>query len=276
MPAGKHFSCRSIIGSALVECRALRIEELNLMPRTKSIRPRRRTRGEGSVYSKVRTWTSGGKSRRKTIWVAASRVGERGKRRRLYFYGNTANEARAKRDRFLVDNGSRVPEPKLDECQTVAEYAATFLEHALHKSKATTHRSYSQTLKRHILPRLGAMRLSSLSTSDVRGFYNALRVSASMKHRIHGVLRAMLNLAKEEELIDSSPLDRIRKTAPRYKAARVKPPTRQQIGTLLKIARAHRLEALFVLAALHGLRQGELFALRWSDVDEADRSLSIS
>ncbi len=40
-----------------------------------------------------------------------------------------------------------------------------------------------------------------------------------------------------------------------------------QARTLLEAARGDRLEALYVLAVHTGMRQGELLALRWEDVD---------
>ena len=42
-----------------------------------------------------------------------------------------------------------------------------------------------------------------------------------------------------------------------------------QAGALLDAAAGHRLEALFVFAVTSGMRQGELFGLRWQDVDAA-------
>jgi integrase len=40
-----------------------------------------------------------------------------------------------------------------------------------------------------------------------------------------------------------------------------------EVRKLLEAAKGHRLEALFVLAALTGLRQSEVFGLQWQDVD---------
>jgi integrase len=64
---------------------------------------------------------------------------------------------------------------------------------------------------------------------------------------------------------------------PRNAAASVKPPRprreeirpldREQVRALFAAASDHRLEALYVLAVTAGLRQGELLALRWDDVD---------
>ncbi len=101
------------------------------------------------------------------------------------------------------------------------------------------------------------------------------KVSASMLARVHIVLRALLNLAVEERVIIASPLISIRKAAPRHKRPHVEALTAHQAKALLRSAKDHRLEALFVLALTTGMRQGELFALRWSDVDLSRRALSV-
>ena len=49
-----------------------------------------------------------------------------------------------------------------------------------------------------------------------------------------------------------------------------------QVRKLLRAARGERFEALYVLAVYTGLRQGELLALRWSDVDLASGKLRVS
>jgi integrase len=49
-----------------------------------------------------------------------------------------------------------------------------------------------------------------------------------------------------------------------------------QARTFLEAAREDRLEALYVVALHCGLRQGELFGLRWSDVDLEERILRVN
>jgi integrase len=53
------------------------------------------------------------------------------------------------------------------------------------------------------------------------------------------------------------------------------PLTPEQARNLLKEVRGDRLEALYTLAITTGLRQGELFGLRWQDVDLDSGTLSV-
>jgi integrase len=252
------------------------------VPRAKTSSPRRRIRGEGSLYEKTRTWkTSDGKTHTKQMWVAAISEGyvtERGRprRRRRFFYGKTAEAAMTARNRYLNEAGKDLP-PEQHDTTTVTEYAAHFVEHAKAHTRAATGYSYERTLRLHVEPHIGRVRLAELSPERIKTLYGSLKgkVSSSMLARVHVVLRAMLNLAREERAIAASPLESIRKAAPRHKRPRIESLTERQAKALLKAAKGHRLEALFVLALTTGMRQGELFALRWADVDLRRRTLYV-
>ena len=50
---------------------------------------------------------------------------------------------------------------------------------------------------------------------------------------------------------------------------------RDQVRRLLDAAKGERLAALYMLAITTGMRQGELLALRWSDVDLDRRTVAV-
>ena len=60
---------------------------------------------------------------------------------------------------------------------------------------------------------------------------------------------------------------------PAYKEMRTL--SAKETRRLLDVARGDRLEALYVLAVHTGMRQGELLALKWSDVDLENATISI-
>jgi len=51
--------------------------------------------------------------------------------------------------------------------------------------------------------------------------------------------------------------------------------TIEQVRKLLKEAKGHPMEALFVLAVTTGMRRGELFGLKWQDIDFDKGALSV-
>ena len=54
---------------------------------------------------------------------------------------------------------------------------------------------------------------------------------------------------------------------PRIDREEINPLTAEEVGRLLEAASEDRLEALYVVAIHAGLRQGELLALKWDDLD---------
>ena len=180
------------------------------------------------------------------------------------------------RDKYLLETRGEAPDAE-PVGTTVSEYAERFLKNIERRNRATTLRAYDQTLRLHILPAIGTVRIADLSTANVKAFYEGLTatVSGSMSAQIHATLRTLLNYAREERVIESSPLDSMKKAAPRYKRPRVESLTQKQANHVLEAVKSTRLEALFVLAITTGMRQGELFALRWSDIDDDFRFLSV-
>jgi integrase len=80
------------------------------------------------------------------------------------------------------------------------------------------------------------------------------------------VLGTALRYAAEiEDLIDGNPAALVRK--PRVPKQEMLVWNREQIAAFLKTARSNRLYAIYLLAAVTGMREGELFALKWLDVD---------
>ena len=238
---------------------------------------RRRGRGESAIYEKTRRWKSGKSFKERTYWVAVVSEGhdEAGRRRRKMLYAHSQKEAQDALFAYLVRRGGS-PSPRA-RAATVAEFAGVFLEDARANLAPNTARSYEGTLTRYVLPTIGAKRLDELDSGDIQHLYRELRkkgISASLLARTHVTLRRLINVAKKRRLIKTSPLEEIE--VPRYKRPPAKTLTVKQLKKLFVAAKGNRLEALFVLAATTGMRQGELFALRWDAVDLVRRTLSVT
>jgi integrase len=262
------------------------------MPRAKQAGRRYRTRGEGSLYEKKRTWTTrDGKIRSKLMWVAAISEGYASKegrfrRRRKYFYASSAAGARMARDQYLAQAGKAVPSEAEREEVTIGEFIPAFIDHwKTHRKSngdtrsAATLNSYEQTLRLHVEPYVGRLRVADLSPSDARRLYKTLeaKVSPSMQARAHVSLRVLLNYAVAEGIIAASPLQSIRQAAPKHKRPQVEPLNERQVRAVLKAAKGHRIaDAMIALALDSGMRQGELFGLRWSEVDVPGRKIHVT
>src|SRR4051812_38180930 len=63
--------------------------------------------------------------------------------------------------------------------------------------------------------------------------------------------------------------------APRPGSKEVRPLSPEQAKTLIEAAHGDRLEALYVVAVATGMRQGELLALKWEDVELENAVLRV-
>ncbi len=144
----------------------------------------------------------------------------------------------------------------------------------------------ASVIKVHILPSLGAVRLSAVRPSDVRDFFERLRQSGnartgeglsvgSLRH-VRAVLHQAFDLAVEDGLLTRNPLESIRLPQAQAQAGSVQPFTPAELERLFAVAQEHRLHALVVLAVATGARAGELLGLRWDDVDLTGALITIS
>jgi integrase len=82
---------------------------------------------------------------------------------------------------------------------------------------------------------------------------------------VHTTLNKALSQAVRDGLIPRNAVASVK--APRPTREEIRPLDREQVRALFDAASDHRLEVLYILAVTAGLRQGELLALRWEDID---------
>lgn len=220
-------------------------------------RTTRRGRGEGTVYQ-----TPAG------TWVAQVTLPD-GRRKSLY--GKTRAEANTKRLRVLHDLEHGVTVAG-DERQTVGAYLASWLEtvrppRLVHETWA----NYETAIRLHIVPELGGVRLTKLSAQRVQLFYAHCQsqhgLPPSRVRTLHLILHRALRAAVKLDLISRNVTDLVEKPVSGHTP--MHPLTREETRRYLDTATTNgeRMAALFVLAVATGMREGELMALRWSDVD---------
>src|SRR5206468_4712119 len=90
---------------------------------------------------------------------------------------------------------------------------------------------------------------------------------------VHRVMHRALNQAQRWRLATANVADLV--DPPRQRRPEMKALSPEQARQVLKAAHGDDLEALWVVALTTGLRQGELLALRWPDVDLDRGSLRV-
>lgn len=161
----------------------------------------------------------------------------------------------ARRGAFVAPTRGRV---------TLAEHAEVWL--AAHRGTPRTLQTARSILRVHVLPELGAVRLSDLDPGDVDVWFARVRTRTGVATAAHAyrVLHAVLADAVRRELLVRSPA--------RIEGAGKDPTPTNHAVTLpqvlaLAAAVPVRYAAMVLLAAFGALRSGELFGLARGDVD---------
>lgn len=225
-----------------------------------------RANGEGSIY-KVRD-----KNGKVTGYRGAYYVHTASGPKRKYLSGKTRIEVSEKLTKAMSDrNGGFVFDAGT---VTVGEYLERWLYDSVRDTvRQRTYEGYEHIVERHITPGLGSVKLSKLTPVHVRGLYRD-KLDAGLSNRtvryIHTTLNKALSQAVADGLIPRNAAANVK--APQPRKAEIRPLDKEQIRTMLDTVSGDRLEALYIVAVTAGLREGELLALRWEDVDlEAGR-----
>jgi integrase len=204
--------------------------------------------------------------RKQGQWVAAVSLGT-GKRK--YVYCRSQAEAvfalqQAQQGRLL----GTLTSTRNENLET---FLLKWLQYEIQpKVRERTYQTYQQIVRRDLLPALGKITLQKLTSWDIQDLYEQKRrqqVAASTIAKIHRVLHQALKdavklghvLRNVSEFVELPPIKKHKRVTQAL--------TFEQARTLLAVAKNDPLEALYVLALTTGLRQGELLALKWSDLD---------
>lgn len=224
--------------------------------------PRKRGHGEGTIGR-----------RENGTWYARISLGD-GTRKSIY--GKTRGEVQAK-----LRAAQRAREDGLNlsaKRQTVATYLDDWLENTARPSlRSSTHASYESYIRVHIKPAIGRHQLSALTPQHVQAFLNS-RAAAGLSPSTVAKIRAVLRKALGQAL-KWGPVTRNAAALtdpPRVVTTPVQPLSLEQARRLMDAARDDRLGPLFTVAIATGLRPGELYGLRWTDVDLERGVLRVS
>jgi integrase len=216
----------------------------------------RRGNGEGSI------------SRRKDgRWEAkyTAHTADGPKRRALY--GKTRKEAADKLAKVLADRASGYTFDT--ENMTVGEYLDRWLKDTDQGSvRTSTYERHEQIVRLHLKPALGRVKHSKLTPAHLQGLYRDKLdsgLSPATVQKIHAVLHKALAQALKWNMIPRNAADVVK--APRPAPEEMHPLSPDEARRLIEAVSGDALEALYVLAVQTGMRQGELLALKWEDVD---------
>ena len=212
-------------------------------------------------------------------WEARVTVGRdpgTGKQIQRSFSGKTQKEVREKMQAAAVAvNDNSYSEPaKL----TMGAWLDIWETEYLGDVKPRTKDSYKATIRTHIKPALGAVKLSALSPHEIQRFYNSLLkgkkpLSPKTVKNTHGVLHKALQQAVKVGYLKTNPADACE--LPRVEKTEIKPLDSEDIKKLLNAAKGHQFESVYVVTLFTGMREGEVLGLTWDCVDFAAGTITV-
>lgn len=187
-----------------------------------------------------------------------------GKRKWLYSRTEAALVRKMNELRKTVQDGQLPPPERI----TFGQFVALWLDAVKPTVDQSTANWYASYLNNHAVPALGKTRLSKVSAPQLQKLY-ADRLAhglapTSVGHVAAAIHRVLADALKWDYVTRNvAPLA----TAPRVPKKDMLIFNADQVRTLKDAVKGHRLEALFVTVLFTGAREGELFSLRWQDVD---------
>jgi len=233
---------------------------------------KRRGNQEGTIYKRENgTWCG-----QVQLEYAA------GVKKRKTVYGKTQKEVTAKLD----EEKKKRKDYRLltSERMLMSDWAPKWLdEYKSGELRQTTIDFYRSLINNHIIPKFGEYSLADLSAPMIQTIYSRWQkpqkaqervLSKKTIHHIHVALKACLTTAKSVGLISNNPVEGC--IPPKGKEPKTKEiPTLTEMRNILEYAKGHRHEPLLKLLIATGMRRSEGLALRWSDINWAEKCLTV-
>lgn len=202
-------------------------------------------------------------------------------RQSSYFETKKEAETDRKAKMGALANGTYIINDKVK----LADYLEYWLEYDIRQrvGSSNTYESYANIVKNHIVPMLGKKRLSDIHKGDIQRLYqDRAEVSKHIVRQVKVVMNVSLRYAVKCRLLAVNPAEGInlpKTVEPKPYHTRNIDAARtlnmEQILTLLEASRNTPIHMQVLFNVLMGLRRQEINAVKYSDVDYINRTLSV-
>jgi integrase len=181
----------------------------------------------------------------------------------------TKREARTALTAALAerDAGTHV----VPSAEPVADYLRAWLDSRRHDLRPTTLHGYRGVVARYVVPAIGAVPLRDLKPQHLQALYARMQdggLSARTVRTVHVVLHRAFADAVLHQVLARNPCDAVR--PPRLSPVEMATWDADQVAAFLRHVRASadpETNVAVHVAAMTGMRRGEVCGLRWDDID---------
>jgi integrase len=198
----------------------------------------------------------------RNLWRARY-VGADGRRHAVYAKSRREAQERLRTALRDADHGIRPVSQQL----VVGTFLDDWLAAVQQRVRPRTAETYAMMVRLYLSP-ISGVPLAKLQPEHVTRLLQDLgqkKLSVSTVRHAYATLRTALAYAQRQGKVIRNVATLVDPPAKRQRE--VHPLTRNEVRRLLDGARGEQLEALYVTAVGTGMRQGELLALRWQDID---------
>jgi len=175
--------------------------------------------------------------------------------------------------REINSHAHRLRARLLTLAQLVDHYKQRELAPENERMTHSTKETYKGYLRKWIVPRWGTYTLLSIRPIEVECWLGNLGLSRASCAKSRNLMSVLFNHARRYELYDRNPISLVRQSAKRRTIPEVL--SVNEVQRLLAALRGREL-TLVQLDLGTGLRRGELFGLKWKDVDFELKQLSVT
>ena len=212
-------------------------------------------------------------------WQGSITIGrdDRGRLIRKYFYGKTRKETSEKLNRAIEELRDNRFINKSDN-PTVEQWCHEWLwSYKRNSVKQKTFDQYETILRTHIIPDIGDIRLADLKTMYIQSIINKM-YDSGLSHRTIEVMKivihAALKQAQRNKLVSENVCENV--VLPRKQPKHIRVLNEDEQTKLIAALKDNYIGRGLLFALYTGMRRGEVLALKWSDYDKNEKTISIT
>jgi integrase len=169
---------------------------------------------------------------------------------------------------------------------TVRDWLTLWLAAVREEVSPKSHERYAEIARHFLMPALGNLQLTRLAPSHIQQAYSGWAtggrrdgkdggLSPLTRRHIHRILNSALARAVEQQVLARNPAEAFKKRLPKVERREMTTLSADQSARLLAAIKHTRVYWPVLLALSTGMRRGEVFALRWKNVDLERGSLRV-